>query len=76
MEGSDNIKKGLLKATETTLRLAKPEQQYVFLCDVSFYSSRFVVMIEDYLERKDGERKQAYAPVSYGSQLFNTSQLN
>ena len=33
-------------------------------------------MIEDYLEQKDRKRKQAYAPVSYGSQFFNASQLN
>ena len=32
-------------------------------------------MIEDYLEQKDGKKKQAYAPVSYRSQLFNASQL-
>ena len=32
-------------------------------------------MIEDYLELKDGKKKQTYAPVSYGSQLFNASQL-
>ena len=65
----------MLKATETTLRLAKPGQQYVILCEVSYYSSGFVLMIEDNLEQKDGKKKQAYAPVSYGSQLFNASQL-
>ena len=65
----------MLKATETTLRLAKPGQQYVILCDAGYYSSGFVLMIEDYLEQKDGNKKKAYAPVSYGSQLFNASQL-
>ena len=75
LESFDNIKKDLLKATETTLRLAKPGQQYVILCDASYYSSGFVLMFEDYLEQKDGKKKQAYAPVSYGSQLFNASQL-
>ena len=43
----DNIKKDLLKATETTSRLAKPGQQCVILCDASYYSSGFVLMIED-----------------------------
>ena len=71
----DEIKKNLLQATKTTLRLAKPGQQYVILCDARYYSSGFVLMIEDYLEQKDGTKKQAYAPVSFGSQLFNTSQL-
>ena len=75
LKSFDNIKKDLLKATETTLRLAKPGQQYVILCDASYYSSGFVLMIKDYLEQKDGKKKQANAPVSYGSQLFNVSQL-
>ena len=75
LKSFDNIKEDLLKATETTLSLVKPGQQYVVLCDASYYSSGFVLMIEDYLEQKDGKKKQAYAPVSYGSQLFNASQL-
>ena len=75
LKSFDYIKKDLLKATETTLRLAKPGKQYVILCDLSYYSSGFVLMIKDYLERKDGKKKQAYAPVSYGSQSFNASQL-
>ena len=65
----------MLKATETTLRFAKPGYQYVILCDSIFYSSEFVLMIEDCLEQKDAKKKQAYAPVSYGSQLFNASRL-
>ena len=32
-------------------------------------------MIEDYSVEKDVKEKHAYAPVSFGSQLFNTSQL-
>ena len=31
-------------------------------------------MIEDYPEQKSGKKKQAFAPVSYGSQLFYASQ--
>ena len=75
LESLETIKQDLLQATKTTLRLAKAGQQYVILCDASYYSSGFVLMIEDYLEQKDGTKKQAYAPVSFGSQLFNTSQL-
>ena len=57
LKSFDNIKPDLLKATETTLRLAKPGQQYVILYDASYYSSGFVSMIEDYLEQK--HRKKA-----------------
>ena len=75
LESFDNIKKDLLKATETTVGLAKPGQQYVILCDASYYTSGFVLMIEDYLEQKDRKKKQTYAPVSYGLKSFNASQL-
>ena len=75
LKSLETIKKDLLEATKTTLRLAKPGQHYVILCDASYYSSGFVLMIKDYLVENDGKKKQAYAPVSFGSQLFNTSQL-
>ena len=65
----------MLQAKKTSLRLAKPRQQYVILCDASYYGSGFVLMIEDYLVEMGGKKKQAYAPVSFGSQFFNTSQL-
>ena len=71
----DEIKTNLLQATKTTLRLAKVGQHYGILCDANYYSSGSVLMIEDCLEQKAGRKKQAYAPVSFGSQLFNTSQL-
>ena len=67
LKSFETIKKDLLQATKTTLRLAKPGRQYVILCDASYYSSGFVLMIEDYLVEKDGKKKQAYAPVSFGS---------
>ena len=41
-KGFETIKKNLIQAMKTTLRLAKPGQQYVILCDASYYSSGFV----------------------------------
>ena len=43
------LKTDLQKATNLTLRLAKPGLQYVLLCDASYYGSGFVLMIEDYI---------------------------
>ena len=60
LKSFETINKDLLQATKTTLRLAKPGQQYVILCDASYYSSGFVLMIEDYLLEKDGKIKSAY----------------
>ena len=75
LKSFETTKKDLLQATKLHLRLAKQGQQYVILCDASYYSDGFVLMIEDYLVEKDGRKKQAYEPVSFGSQLFLTSQL-
>ena len=58
LKGLDNISKDLLKATETVFCVAKPGQQYVILCDASYYSSRFLLMLEDYLEPKDGMKNK------------------
>ena len=32
-------------------------------------------MVENWLVEEEGKKKQAYAPVSFSSHLFNTSQL-
>ena len=58
LKNFDNIKKDLLKATETILCLAKPGQQYVILCGSSFYSSGFVLMLGDYLEPESGKKNK------------------
>ena len=75
LKSFETIKKNLLQATKANLRLAKQGQQYVILCDASYYSNLFVLMVEDYLVEKYGKKKPACAPVSFGSQLFTASQL-
>ena len=65
-----------LQITATqTLRLAKPGLQYAILCDAIYHSSGFVLMIEDYINNNQGETVKSYAPVSFGSKVFNTAQL-
>ena len=68
------LKNDLVKATSLTLRLAKPGLQYVLLCDASYYGTGFVLMIEDYIKTQN-KQKKSYAPVAFGSRLFNASQL-
>ena len=69
------LKADLTRATDLTLRLAKPGLQYVILCDASFHGTGFVSMIEDYLIDQKCKTKRIYAPVSFGSRLFTTTQL-
>ena len=72
------IKKNLMEATNVTLQLTKPGLQYVILCDASYHGTGFVLMVEDYVnERKHTGKKEkkTYALVSFGSHLFNATQL-
>ena len=69
------LKMDLINATNLTLRLPKPGLQYVLLCDASYHGTGFVLMIEDYLIDQTGQQKKSYAPVSFGSRLFNDTQL-
>ena len=71
-ESLNTLKADLTRATDLTLRLAKPGLQYVILCDASFHGTGIVLMSEDYLI---GQKVKTYAPVSFGSRLFTTTQL-
>ena len=68
------LKSDLKKATKTYLRLPKPDLQYVIVADASYYGAGYVLMIEDYCEATVTDKK-ILAPVSFGSKVFNESQL-
>ena len=69
------LKHDLIQATEITLRLPKPGLRYVILCDASYHGTGFVLMVEDYVKTDNKGEMKTYAPVSFGSRLFNTAQL-
>ena len=71
----ETLKADLIQATTLTLRLPKPGLQYVILCDASYHGTGFVLMVEDYVKNEKNEEIKTYAPVSFGSRLFNTAQL-
>ena len=57
-ESLETLKSDLSRATNLTLRLAKPGLQYVILCDASYHGTGFVLMIEDYLQDQNGKEKK------------------
>ena len=69
------IKKDLMEATNVTFPLPKPGLQYVMFCDASYHGAGFVLMVEDYVNETGKKEKKTYAPVSFGSHLFNATQL-
>ena len=73
-EALEALKMDLTNATNLTLRLPKPGLQYVLLCDAN-HGTGFVLRIEDFLIDQKGRQTKSYAPVSFGSRLFNDTQL-
>ena len=71
----EGLKHDLIQATDITLRLPKPGLQYVILCDASYHGTGFVLMSEDFVKTDNKDEMKTYAPVSFGSRLFNTAQL-
>ena len=69
------LKKDLIRATNLTLKLPEPGLQYVILCDASNHETGFVLMVEDYIKTDKKGGIKTYAPVPFGSRLFNPAQL-
>ena len=74
-ESFNTLKADLIRATDLTLRLAKPGLQYVNLCDASFHGTGFVLQIEEYLVDRKSNTQKTYTPVLFGSRLLTTTQL-
>ena len=70
------LKKDLYNACSMTLRLPIKEKQYVIMADASYYAAGYVLLIDDYCctAKSTSPRKQ-YAPVSFGSKVFEAGQL-
>ena len=69
-----DLTKMLENSCKITLRLPKPDVQYVILADASYYSAGYVLMVEDYVQKGDVEHI-LYATVAFGSKIFNATQL-
>ena len=63
------------KATTVVLRFPKPGLQYVILCGASYHGAGYVLLVEDYLNDDKHKPQKTYAPVSFGSKLYNKARL-
>ena len=70
------LKQDLTNACQMTLRLPIAEKQYIIMADASFYAAGYVLLIDDYTcDTNTKINKKQYAPVSFGSKIFQPSQL-
>ena len=65
----------LANACDMSLGLPIANLQYVIVSDVSYYSAGYVLMIEVYTTNQQGDTVKSYAPVAFGSKIFNTTYL-
>ena len=70
-----DINQNLARAAKLSLRLPLPDKQLVIMCDASEHAAGYVLLIEDYTETNDGQKK-TYAPVAFGSQRFTEGQMS
>ena len=70
-----DINQNLARAAKLSLRLPLPDKQLVIMCDASEHAAGYVLLIEDYTEANDGQKK-TYAPVAFGSQRFTEGQMS
>ena len=54
--------------------MAKPNCQFVLMCDASFYAAGFVLLFEDF-SIPNNTTSKFYAPGAFGSHLFSPAQL-
>ena len=67
------LKKDLAKACELSMKMAKPNCQFVIVGDASFCAAGFTFLIKDYdnqKERSKNAKEKTYSPVAFGSHLF------
>ena len=63
------LRKDLEQSCQISLRLPKPNAQYVILTDASFNAARYVLLNEDYSNDQTGKTHNTYVPVSFGSKI-------
>ena len=70
------LKQDLKNACQMTLRLPIAEKQYIIMADASFYAAGYVLLVDDYTcDTNTKTSRKQYAPVSFGSKIFQPSQL-
>ena len=75
MESIDILKQDLHQACQLSLKMAKPNSQFILVCDASFYAAGYILLIEDYHDHSNTPTEKSYAPVAFGSHLFSPNQL-
>ena len=69
------LKRDLNQACQLSLKMAKPNCQFILECDASFYAAGYILLTEDYHDHSNQPTEKSYAPVAFGSHLFSPSQL-
>ena len=75
-EAFSSLIENLIRACNTSLRLPLRDKQFVIITDAGELAAGYALMIDDYTEEDQGEKKRkSYAPVMFGSKTFNPAQM-
>ena len=66
----DSVNKALSDACQLALKQPIPGKQLVLRTDASFRSASYALMIEDNPDQKIQSKRKTYAPVAFGSKIF------
>ena len=64
-----------LQSCQMVLKLPLKDKQLIVISDVSFTAAGYAIMIEDDPQQKLQSKRKTYAPIAFGSKIFNPTQL-
>ena len=65
----------LERCCQTAVRKPLPGKQLLLLTDASFQAAGYAVLIEDDPNQKYTSTRKTYAPITYGSKTYTSSQI-
>ena len=74
-ETFDSVTKALSDACKPALKQPIPGKQLVLMTDASFRSAGYALLIEDNPDQKIQSKRETYAPVAFGLNVFPPAQL-
>ena len=74
VEEFTNLNKRLENSCQLALRQPLKDKQLIVMSDASFTAAGYAIMIEHDPNQKLQSKRKTYAPIAFGSKIFNPTQ--
>ena len=64
------LKQVLNQGCQLSLKMAKPNSQFILVCDASFYAAGYILPIDDYHDHSNTPKEKLYAAVAFRSRIL------